>query len=1247
MQLRSGLVVVLTLVALLAGLSPAAGQITTGNISGTVQDAQGGVVPGVTVVLVSESRGVRSAPAITNDAGQYVFPNVTADLYTVEVSMDGFRTVRQTGVRVSGADRVGVPMITLEAGAIAETVNVSAESALVQTQSAERSYAVATEQIENLPFLRGNFINVVQFTPGVILGGQGGAGTAAAAGATRLGGAGQNNIMMDGASAMDTGNNGQMLAMNTESIGEVKILTQGYQAEFGRSSGLQITAVTKSGTNRFRGSIYDVERDTRWNSNSWVNAANGDPKPINDEQDWGYSIGGPVGKPGGDNKLFFFYAHEYRPRNSPINNGNPVRLRLPTALERAGDFSQTRDNNGNLFNLVRDHLSGFPCTAADTRGCFQAGGVIGRIPQDRLYAAGIGVLSRYPEPNLVQAPNTNWNYEIPAPQVEDLIQQPAVRLDYQMSSNLRLTGKYSGQRSRVITRPGLIPGFTDALTPYPYITNYAATVNYTINPTTFIEGTYGFIRNELAGGNEFGILVNDAANRLSSMPGFPVLYPNAGVVNPQSYAYEVMEATKPAFWDGTSLNLPPNFGWGGRIGGVNALPSPPNQRYPGWLNINRTQDVAVSLTKVMGRHTLKAGFYNNHSFKAQNVGAGGIANLSFQGFVNFGNDANNGLDTGFGYANAATGVFTQYLQASNFVEGSMIYDNTEFYIQDNWKASNRLTLDYGVRFTRQGPQYDQFQQMSNFFPDQWNPAQRQVLYVPGCSNGAATCAGNILNAMDPRTGQILTAPGTLNTQAAIGTPIPGSGNPLNGIRQAGDGIAKTSYIWPKLVVGPRLGMAYDLTGTQTTVLRAGGGLYYDRPDGNTVFSIPGNPPIATAQDLRYGQLQTLGQGLTTSPIPSMVIFQYDAQVPASWQWQAGVQRALPWSMSADISYVGNHGFNRLGSFQGGSTVNLNAVDFGTAYLPASQDPTRAPSTLPGSTALSTNLLRPYVGLGNIQQQTTEFSDTYHSIQTSVNRRFRNGVAFGANYTYQLSFTGNTGLQKRLQHAPDGSISVRADQDEYERLNKNLGGRPHYLKANAIWALPRVPQSFGRVVGLLLNDWQLASVLTAASGEPYDLGFSYQGLGNVNLTGSPDYGARTIYTGDPGSGCSSDQYRQFNVDAVSGPTFNSVGLESGRNIMRGCALRLVDLSVSRDIRMGGNRALEFRVDMFNALNTVVFDLRNTTINYNNPDSQTILNPQTLPDGSLVPTRLTPRTAGFGAATRALAMRSMQVQVRFSF
>jgi hypothetical protein len=1214
---------------------PASAQITTGNITGTVKDAQGGVIPGATVTLVDEARGTRLAPATTDATGTYSFPNVTAATYTVEVTMSGFKTAQRKGLPVSGGDRVSVPAITLEIGGQSETVMVTAESPLVQAQSGERSFSITTEQVENLPIQHGNFISLAQLTPGVQNGGN-------SAGATRIGGAGQNNIMMDGISAMDTGNNGQMLNMNIESIAEVKILTQGYQAEYGRSSGLQITAVTKSGTNRLRGSAYDLVTNSKWNSNRKLNILNGDLKPIADAKTLGYSIGGPIGKPGGHNKVFFFYSHEYRPTHSTINNGNPIRLRVPTAAERAGDFSATLDQNGAPFNFIKDPTLSGGCSATDTSGCFADGGLIGKIPANRLYSVGQAILNRYPAPNRVQTAGSNYNYQVGGagfpdlPTTNQLTQQPALRVDYQISPKLRVNGKYSGQRQRALVTPGNIPGFSDVLFPYPFITNYAVTANYMVSPTMFLEGTYGFIRNELTGGNEGGVLVNDEANRLKSLAALPLLYPDAGILPKDSYGYEVLSAIKPAFFDGTKMNLPPVFGWGNRIGAA-----PPNQRYPGWLNINRTQDFNVSLTKIAGRHSLKGGFYNNHSFKAQNVGAGGIANLTFQGYIDFGNNTNNSLDTGFGYSNAAVGVFNQYLQASKFVEGSMLYNNTEFYVQDNWKVNSRLTVDAGLRFTHQQPQYDQFQQMSNFFPNLWKASAAPVLYVAGCNNGAAACTGNIRNAMNPITGQILTLTGSANSQAAIGTPVAGSGNPTNGIIQAGNGISKYGYTWPKLVVGPRFGMAYDISGKQTLIFRGGGGIFYDRPDGNTVFSIPGNPPIATSIDVRSGQLQNLGSGLAFGPVPAMVTFQYNAKVPASAQWEAGVQKTLPWASVVDVSYVGNHGYNRLGGFQGGTTVNLNAIDFGAAYLPQNQDLTLGPQTVPGAGAYANaNLLRAYRGLSSIAQNTTDFHDTYHSIQTNFNRRFRNGFSFGVNYVLSLSFTGNTGLQQRLQHAADGTITVRADQAQYEELLSTLNLQRHLIKANWVWNLPTIKSKApaARAIGYVVNDWQLSGLFTGGSGNRYDLGYSYQGSGgSTNLTGSPDYGARIVYTGDPGKGCTSDRFKQFNTAAVAGPTYNSVGLESGRNIMIGCPDHTTDLAVARNIRLGKSRQVQVRADVYNLFNTAIITNRvgtpgNGSLTLTSPTNQTIANSQFLADGTVDPARLAPRNAGFGAANQ---------------
>jgi hypothetical protein len=535
------------------------------------------------------------------------------------------------------------------------------------------------------------------------------------------------------------------------------------------------------------------------------------------------------------------------------------------------------------------------------------------------------------------------------------------------------------------------------------------------------------------------------------------------------------------------------------------------------------------------------------------------------------------------------------------------------------------------------------QQTSNFFPGQWVPGQAPVLYIAGCSNGAVACSGNTRNAMNPLTRQILVLPNSANSQAAIGTPVPGVGNPLNGIRQAGDGISKYGYTWPTLVFGPRFGVAYDMTGNQSLIFRGGGGIFYDRPDGNTVFSIPGNPPIATSVDLRTGQFQNLNPGASFLPVPGMQIFQYDAEVPASAQWEFGAQKTLPWASVVDVSYVGNHGYNRLGALQNGSPVNLNAIDLGAAYLPEYQDPTLGPQTIPGAGAYTqTNLLRAFRGLGSINQQTTEFHDTYHSIQSNFNRRFRNGFSFGVNYTLSLSLTGNTGLTKRLTHNADGSISVRSDQAEYEELNEMLNLQRHLLKANWVWNLPRLPtpNAAMKAVGLVLNDWQLSGIYTGSSGNRYDIGFSYNtGGGAVNLTGSPDYGnsganvgsgARIIYTSNTDDGCSSNQYKQFDTSVVAGPTYGSVGMESGRNVLIGCPTHRTDLAIARNIRLGGNRQLQLRVDAFNAFDQAFITGRQNQVQFNSPTDQTIRNSQFLPDGSLDPNRLQPRNAGFGAA-----------------
>jgi hypothetical protein len=1231
---RMSLVGTVLVLAVLGASPPAAAQLTTGTLTGTLKDAQGLVIPGATVTLTSEARGTQLPPAYSNAEGDFVFANVPPDTYTIQVTMQGFKTLKRSGLAVSAGDRVGLGTLTIEVGGLTETVTVQSEAPLVQTQSGERSFTVATKAVENLPIANRSFVSLTSLAPGVT-------GT----NPTRVGdrsstGGNNSNIMMDGISTMDTGSNSVLLQMNVESIAEVKVLISNYQAEYGRSSGVQVSAVTKSGTNRFRGSAYDVMRNSNWNANSHTNILNGDPRVKLNEKDLGYSIGGPIGKPGGNNKLFFFYAHEYSPRTG---GGDVVRFRFPTALERAGDFSQSTDNNGGLFPFIKDPRLSGTCSAANTSACFQAGGVVGRIPADRLYGLGLNILKMYPMPN-VNVPGAPYNFELTRPAEKLIANQPAIRIDYQPLQTLRGTFKYSGWSQKDTTIPGTIPGFNDTRQFDPFVRTMAVTANYSLNPSTFVEATWGRAQNSLTGcalaqastGPTFcrsAFPMNDIASLSGAgLSGLPFLFPNAGVIDSSYFAFQALNGIKPPIWDGSRISMVPAFAWGSRVSNNSPNYAPPNTPFPGYLNVNKTNDVSISLTKVTGRHTIKTGFYNTHSFKAQQ-------RQGWAGTITFSNDTSNPLDTGFGFANAAVGVFSSYNQFSRYVEGSFVYNNTEGYVQDNWKMSNKLTLDYGVRFVHQQPQYDELGQASNFLPDKWSLSQAPVLYLAGCA--AQPCTGANRQALDPRTGQLLGP----NTAVAIATLVPSSGNATNGLFVSGQGIAKTTYTWPAFNAAPRFGAAYDITGHQTLIARGGAGLFYDRPSGNSIYPQVQNPPTIRNLTVRYTDLQSLATGLQTEAPPSLSVFQYASGLPSTWQWNGGIQMMLPWATALDVEYTGEHAYNVV------EGVDINGVDFGAAFLPTNQDPTLSSST-PGAAAIQADQMRAFRGYSTITQQVARGWVTSHLLQMSVNRRFRNGLSFGFNDTILLAQKGSTGA--RLQHNPDGTYSERSDQAQADQLLGNFIPTRHTLKGNFVWALPKVASGNEalKAVGYLANDWQLSGVWSANTGGAYTVGVSYQGgatgNGNQNITGSPTYGGRVRILSDPGAGCSGDPLRQFTASAFSGPLPNSVGLESGADYLRGCFQSAFDMALQRIIPIHGDKRLQLRLDVFNAFNQATVTGRNTTMSLVSPLDSTITNlPYDPATGTTVVSRSLPKNAGFGVANAYQAPRTLQAQIRFSF
>jgi hypothetical protein len=1202
---------IVTSAVLIAALlvHPGAGQTTSGSIAGTVVDQNQGAIANASVHVNDETRSF-SLTTMTDKEGRFVFPQLPPGSYTLTIEAKGFKKLQRTGMALVANDKLALGDLTLELGAASETVTVTAEATLVQAESAERSYAIQGEIVRNIAVNGRGFTPLASIAPGIIFNTNTGSADAIqniSANGLRTS---ANNVQLDGVAIVDTGNNGTMFSVNLDAISEFKVLTSNYQAEYGRSAGAQLSAVTRSGSRDFHGSFYVFRRHDGMNANTWINNRDSTPtnrinKPRLDQRDIGYTIGGPVYFPKkifgplsfneDRTKLFFFFSQEHQKRFTPP--AGPVRVTVPTALERAGDFSQSRDNAGNLFPYIRDYTTGLPCSASDTRGCFRDGGVVGRIPANRLYTPGLNILKIYPMPNTT---GVGFNYisEQPTnqPQRTDLY-----RGDWNINNNWRANGKYIFYKNSPVFAYGsfvLATNMPDFAARFPNNRyGVTGTVTGSLNATTVLEVTFGQSHNFI------DILPNNPnfSRAGLGLTGVPVLYPGA-----------------------VQIDSPPRFIFNG--GRISNGPNIGSNNAP-FYNFNTTRDWSVSLSKIWGAHNLKVGWFWQNSFKPQSSFA---AN---NGDYNFVNDSNNPFDTGFGFANAAIGVYNQFTQASDYIIGKYRYNNIEWYVQDNWKVNNRLTLDYGMRFYWIQPQYDEDLQTGNFLPDKWSRADAPLLYRPVCLNNANPCSGANRRAVDPRLLVPGFIPSTGNTIEGvyIGRLVPNTGKITNGVFQAGQGIPEGVYDNRGVHFAPRFGFAFDVLGEQSLVIRGGVGIFYDRPQGNTVFDLVQNPPTTIQPTFFYGRMQDIGTGQVLLAPPALVAFDLEGKVPTSYAYNLGVQVKIPFESVLDVSYVGTSGQHLL------QRRNINAPAYGSAYQTANQDPTLAPNTQPGATALPVDFLRPYQGFGQIQYIEPSASSNYHSLQASVNRRFTRGLLLGINYTWSRAL----GTQSVDLPGVTGFGAPRIDNNN--RL-ANYGpldfDRPHNFNINFVWELPRVTSSRGW--GLAFNNWQLSGIYRYQTGAPYNIGYTIPGISAYTLTGTQNIeGARIAVIGNPGSGSSDDPYRQFNTAAFTTPKPGSLGLESGRNFLYRAPINSWDLSLSKRFLITENVKFEIRLDAFNAFNHTQFDAYNTTLAVRSLTDPTPTNLPFNANGNLV------NRNGFGTISSVRPPRNMQLSARFQF
>src|SRR5260221_4647721 len=458
-SLRTVLGAALVGVLCLAGARTLHAQTTSASVSGSVSDSQAGMLPVVHCTLTSRSQG-NTDKVTTDKEGRFTVPIIRPDTYVLKVTFSGFKTAERTNVVVNANDRASTGDIALTIGGIQENVTVESRVSELQVESGERSFTMESETLKNIANNGRALFNFANLVPGVLTNNVAGVENGSVSAFTVNGQRpNSNNVTIDGITNIDTGDNGgNMATTNIDAVAEFKILTNAYQAEYGRATGGQVQVVTKSGTQAFHGSGYWFGRRADWNANTWTNKRAAAPAPVgtgaeiakakSSRDDYGYTFGGPIFIPGAFNtdkkKLLFLFSEEFERRTNPPALRT---TRVPTALERAGDFSQSVDSSGNPV-FIRDYTLNLPCSAADQRGCFPGN----KIPASRIYAPGLAMLNLFPQPNQPASGggvNFNSQESDTAPRREDLL-----RLDFQPTDKCRGTGRYMHTKEDIVQAYG-------------------------------------------------------------------------------------------------------------------------------------------------------------------------------------------------------------------------------------------------------------------------------------------------------------------------------------------------------------------------------------------------------------------------------------------------------------------------------------------------------------------------------------------------------------------------------------------------------------------------------------------------------------------------------------------------------------------------------------------------------------------------------------------------------------------------
>lgn len=1123
-------------------------QTATGSISGNVRDQTQAAIPNTTITLRNIGTN-ESRTATSNHLGFYSFQLLPPATYRLEAESAGFRRFVRENIKLD-VDMSAVVDVDFQLGSTTDTVTVEDTAPPLESVSSSLGQVMENKRLIDLPINGRNSYGFAALIPGV----------RAPSLFTQVAYASYNDqflsingsrvnanqFYLDGGANSTAGFNGPGIFPSVDLVQEYKVQTNNFSAEYGNTAGGVVNVVTKSGTNRLHGSLYDFLRNDKLEANNFFANQGGLPvAPLRFNQ-FGGAVGGPIRIPkvyDGRDRTFFFFSYEgLRWVRALTASGT-----MPTAAQRTGDFSKTLNAAGAQVTIY-DPLTTVanPAVAGQSIRTAFPGNM---IPLNRMDPVALNILRYIPLPTGSGAQFTGTNNFVTsnsAPTQKDTF---SIRIDHSLTNNQKLFFRYSPNNT-VVNRPlvyGADFGPANPINGVDTLHHRQGTLNYNwvVTPTTVVELSSSVLHywlGRISPGLYFDPVKLGFPSYLHNIP-LDSCFPSISVVGL-----------------GVTLSVVDNGG--GFLGNCNHT----SQSYDTFHEYG-------NVTKIVGSHTLKTGASIGSNRWTQRPKPAG-------GSYSFGPDFTQGPNplvasstAGAGFASFLLGTGTSGSINSDLPGQFVSYKYYGVYFQDNWKLTSRLTLNLGLRYDYNAPWTEKHNRINS-----WDGTSAVPLTVPGLTlRGGLIFPG--VNGV-PR--------GEYNSDKTNFAPRFGFAYTVNQ-----NTVVRGGY---GIFYGPVNGAAF--TGS-TNVANSGFSAttnWLNTVDGVTPANYLSNPypnGFQTAPGSSLGLLTLLGQNISTMDRGRNTLY--------AEQWNLAVQRVLPGNLSAEVAYAGSHGLHLQGTLNYDQLPN-EYLSLGNGLRSLVPNPFYGivtTGTLSSPTVQLGQLLRPFPQFTGVGTNNSYGNSIYHSLQAKLERRFSNGFSLLAAYTFSKLIddvppsTANLGF-------PGESFSAGGLQDYYNRrLDRAVASfdTPHTLAINSNFELPigkgkRFVNS-GGLANAVLGGWQFNAIVTVHSGAPLGLTTSSSTLNNYGAGQRPNYnGGVSPYVDGP---IQQHLNSYFNTAAFSIPALYTYG-NTGRLLpwLRAPGIGNLDASMFKNFIVREPMKVQFRAEFFNVMNHPQFDFPGTAI-----------------------------------------------------